>query len=106
MDKMNEALILASSHLGKAGIDTFWGTSAGKALGAVLGVVGILVLLGAGFKAFKSFADGKTGAGVKILLGGGVLAAILISPGMLTSFAELAGKLFSLVVESGGQLIG
>lgn len=102
---MNKIVILATNHLGKQGIDTFWTTGAGKALGAILGVVGLFVLLGAGFKAWKSFADGKTGAGFKLLIGGGMLAAILISPSLLTGFVDLLGKLWETVVSSFADII-
>lgn len=74
----------------------FWSTPIGKWTVAILGAVGIIVVLAAVLKSIPKFTAGKFGDGLKIIIGGLVIAAICIKPSLITDMintvADLLGK--------------
>lgn len=103
MFEMQTALVLAQEW-GSTGATTFWGTGAGKLLGAILGIVGVCAVIAALFFGVKDITSGKPGAAVKKIVGSICLAAVMFNPAIINSGIGLAGKLIDKVISSAGEV--
>jgi hypothetical protein len=106
MYQISQSLMLANNALAQKGVDQFWTTDLGKFVGGFLGVLGVALLIVAGAKAFKSVTEGKIGGALKIILSAGAVAAVLISPSLLTDIAGMMGTLWGLVINMFTDMAG
>lgn len=80
---MNDILILAAPD--------FWGSSLGGPVKALLGAVGVIVVIIGILNSVGKFLKGDIGKGIKVIMGAVVLAAFCFAP------KELIGALTSTV---------
>lgn len=82
-------------------INEFLSGGIGTLLSSAMGIGGFLILLFAVFKAVKDVLAGKIGGAVKSVLGGAIIAAMLIAPGAtLGGLIDWAGDLIGLFTDS------
>jgi hypothetical protein len=87
--------------LGTDGVNTFFtATRLGNGLGSLLGIVGVLILIRAGMKSVKAFADGKIGDGVKSIIGAAFISALLLFPSNMMLIIGVLNNIFKVVAES------
>lgn len=81
---ITETAVLAAGYAGDqsaaAALKTFFDSPVGGVIGVFMASIGILVALIAIFRAIKDIVTGKLPAAIKTIIGGFVIAAILIAP--------------------------
>lgn len=85
---------------------TFWATDIGAWAKAVLGAVGVVVVIFACIKAAGSFLGGKVGKGATILLSGIVVGAFMLRPELFDALLSTMGDLLDKGVTSVDQIGG
>lgn len=83
----------------------FWSTELGGVLHDLMIAIGIIVVIAAVLKAVSQFTSGKVGGGVKIMVGGFIVAAILFSPTLINDFISAAGSLVETVLRTFSQIL-
>lgn len=106
--------ILAQSA-GEQGAELFWNTTAGKVIGALLGAVGVIVVLVTAVKGFSAVAQGRPGQAFKGIAVAVVLSVFLFRPQTMNDLISFVADLIQSVisdtselqdtVESGGEII-
>lgn len=91
----------AASGSGAAGVNQFFSTPFGVMLSGILGVFGLLVAIVAVFSAIKHFTSGAHSQGVKIILGGLFIAALLAFPSLIFTGIQASGHLLQAIFSSG-----
>ena len=87
------------------GAATSWDqTTLGKYVVAGMAIIGGFIVVFAIFKAIKDFLSGKPGPGIKVLLGGAVIAAFMFKPSLITSLINLVSGVIEKVLQSGGEI--
>ena len=99
---MDTTLILAlAAEVGEpAGAATFWGTDIGGFIKAILGAVGVVIVLAGLFKGIPKGLNGKMADAAKIILGAVVLAVLCFKPELISTMITVAGDIFTKVLDS------
>ena len=95
---------LATTYLAAPAATADWTqTEIGKWIVKGMAIVGGIVVVIAVFKAIGSFISGKPGNGVKMLVGGAIIAAFMFKPTLINTiielFADIIDKIFGSVKE-------
>lgn len=98
--------VLAAVAGTTADTNTFWNSSIGGAIKALLVGVGIIVVILAALKAIKDVTGGKPGAAAKTVIAAGVLAAVLFNPNLISDLITLLGDLVSKLIDSVNSITG
>lgn len=80
--------------VGRAGADLFWNTTPGKVLGAILGAVGVVVVLITAVKGFSFISQGKPGQAFKAVFVAIVLCVFLFRPTTMNDLIDFVGGMF------------
>ena len=89
---MNDITLLAAT--------SFFDSPIGGWVKAILGAVGVIIVIIAVLKAVGNFLNGKIGGGVKTIVGGLVVAAICIQPEIIVNFIDVMANLLNLSADS------
>jgi len=79
---------------------SFWDTSFGSALAALMGVIGILVVVYAVIKGVKNISTGKVADSVKGIIGAVLLAAVLFNPPIIQNAVAAGSKVMNAAIST------
>jgi len=82
-----------------------WTSSLGDPIKAVLGAVGMIVIIYAVFKAIKEALSGSVGKAAKTVISGAVIAAFMLNPPMLGSLINTVSNVVSKVISGTGDVV-
>ena len=104
MNILTNHLVLAAGNgvfSGKVGNQDFWtGSPLGQVLAALLGVLGILVVVFALIRVVKHIAGGKMGEAFKTVIGAVVLATFLFQPSLVNQVIGAGGTIVQKVIQT------
>lgn len=92
-------MILAAGG-GKEGADSFLDSALGQVVTTIAGIVGFLVVIIGLFTVIKDFSKGKIGAGVKVIIGCVLLAALLFNLQLAISAIDWLGTIVKDGIDS------
>jgi hypothetical protein len=95
---MNDITLLAAT--------SFFDSPIGGWVKAILGAVGVIIVIIAVLKAVGNFLNGKVGAGVKTIVMGLVVAAICIQPEIITNLINVMADVLNLGADSVEEIGG
>jgi hypothetical protein len=96
--------LIQSGKSGETGADIFWNTWMGTLIAAVLGAVGVVVVLVSVVKGFTFVGQGKPGQAVKIAFGAIVLCVFLFRPATMNDVISLVADIFDGSVDNIEQI--
>jgi hypothetical protein len=79
---------------------TIWDTALGSLLRAILGAVGVIVLIIGVTKAISSFTQGTPGKGAKIIVGTAVVCAFMFRPQLVNSLIDFFATVLQTFISS------
>lgn len=95
--------VLADPGFGQTGVNSFFETDAGKAIGAICGAVAIIIVLFGVFRMINGIGRGRPGEAFKslvfALLIGGLLFNLQLTVDGIKMMSGLTGKVFSSITK-------
>lgn len=95
----DSATVFLAQAGGQAGADAFFDSEIGGSIGSILGALAVIIVLITIVVAIGPFSKGQIGKGIKIIVGGLILAALAWNPSLFTSaigaLSDIFGRLFS-----------
>lgn len=88
------ARLISDQQIGEKGATLFWNTTMGAVIGALLGAVGVVVVLVSVVKGFTFIGQGKPGQAVKIAFGAIALCIFLFRPVTMNNVISQVADLF------------
>lgn len=89
---------------GDKGAHQFLGSSIGRAVVAISGVVALITLLFTAFHAYKNFSSGRPGEGIKAIIYGFIGATLMFDLNLTISGVNVMSKLVQKAFDSFGTI--
>jgi hypothetical protein len=97
-------VFLQQQTAGEKGADQFWNTGPGQLIAAIMGAVGVVVVLVTAVKSFSFIGQGKPGQAFKSIIAAVAICVFLFRPETMNDLIRLVADLFDGIVGDADKL--
>lgn len=98
------ATVFVQQTAGEKGADQFWNTGPGQLIAAIMGAIGVVVVLVTAVKSFSFIGQGKPGQAFKSIIAAVAICVFLFRPETMNDVIRLVADLFDGIVSDADNL--